>query len=213
MTHDGRWCCQTIFGRPDVARVTQLLEDGEWLQVVDRRLCLPPSVVGRLWRSYQEIEECTRRQGQGCSRMKTPIQGRFPVLLSRRNHMIAAKTLEIDFCRATEVHLPDQIVKNKSTTCPRPSSHCTTPCSAIQLFKFARQPQNWQIRHWRAHMRAVSLNQLMIDVLGCGDPGKKVTQTVTLSKFTGTMGAHHDVDRDSLGWSYIPVILAKLLLE
>ena len=40
--------------------------------------------------------------------MITPIQDRFLVLLSRRNHTSTAKALEIDFCRATEVHLPDQ---------------------------------------------------------------------------------------------------------
>ena len=60
MTHDGRWCCQAIFGRPAVARVVQLLEDGERLLVVAWRLHLPPSVVGRLWRRYQETGEYTR---------------------------------------------------------------------------------------------------------------------------------------------------------
>ena len=107
MIHDDRWCCQTIFGRPDIARVTHLLEDGEQLRVVDRILYLPPRVVGRLWISYQETGECTRRQEQGRSRMTTPIQYRFLVLLSRRNHMSTAKALEIGFSRATEVHLPD----------------------------------------------------------------------------------------------------------
>ena len=37
-------------------------------------------------------------------------------------------------------------------------------------------------------MTAVSLNQLMIDVIGCGDPREKVGQTVTLSKLTGAKG-------------------------
>ena len=37
------------------------------------------------------------------------VQDRFLVLLSRRNHMSTAKALEIDFCCATEVHLPDEI--------------------------------------------------------------------------------------------------------
>ena len=37
-------------------------------------------------------------------------------------------------------------------------------------------------------MRAVSLNQLMIDVIGLGDPGENVTQTVTLSKLTSPRG-------------------------
>ena len=71
ITHDGRWCCQTIFGRPDIVRVVQLLEDGERFLVVPRRLHLPPSVVGRLWRSYHETGEYTRRQGQGRSRVTT----------------------------------------------------------------------------------------------------------------------------------------------
>ena len=44
---------------------------------------------------------------------KKPIQAHFLVLLSCLNHMSTAKTLEIDFCRATEVHLLDQSVRNK----------------------------------------------------------------------------------------------------
>ena len=39
---------------PDVARAVQLLEDGERLRVVARRLDVSPSVVSRLWRRYQE---------------------------------------------------------------------------------------------------------------------------------------------------------------
>ena len=54
MTHDGRWSCQTIFGRPGIARFLQLLEDGERLRVVARRLYLPPSIIDGLWKSYQE---------------------------------------------------------------------------------------------------------------------------------------------------------------
>ena len=45
--------------------------------------------------------------------MTTSMRDSFLVLLFRRNHMSTAKTLEIDFCRATDVHLPDQIVGNK----------------------------------------------------------------------------------------------------
>ena len=37
-------------------------------------------------------------------------------------------------------------------------------------------------------MTAVSVNQLMIDVLLYGDPRENGTQTVTLSKLTGAMG-------------------------
>ena len=69
MAPGGRWCCQTMFGTPDVAIVLQLLEDGEPLRVICRILDVPPSVVSRLWRSYKETGECTRRQGKvvhGC---------------------------------------------------------------------------------------------------------------------------------------------------
>ena len=50
---------------------------------------------------------------QGRSRVTTPLQYRFLILLSRRNHMSTTTVLEIDFCRATDVHFPDQIVRNK----------------------------------------------------------------------------------------------------
>ena len=102
-----------IFGRHNIARVMQLLADGARLRVVVRILYFPPSVVGRLWRSYQETGEYTRRQGQGRSLVITTLQDRFLILFSRRNHKSTAKALEIDFCRATEIHFPDQIVRNK----------------------------------------------------------------------------------------------------
>ena len=41
ITRDGRWWCQLIFGRPDIARVMQLLEDGERLRLVARIHYLP----------------------------------------------------------------------------------------------------------------------------------------------------------------------------
>ena len=49
---------------------------------------------------------------------------------------------------------------------------------------------------YSSQMRAISLNQLMIDVLGYGDTRENVTQTVALSKLTGTMGAHCGLDGD-----------------
>ena len=110
MTHDGLWCCQTIFGPPDVARVMQLIGDGERLRVAARRRNVSPikSV------DYVEVTGAfTSRQGQSCSRMTTPIQYRSLVLLSHRNHMSTARALEIDFHCAAEVHVPDQIVQYK----------------------------------------------------------------------------------------------------
>ena len=72
-----------IFGRPDIAMIMQLLEDGERLRMAARRHDVSPSIVSQLWRSYQESGEYTRRQDQGRSRMTTPIQNRYLVLRRR----------------------------------------------------------------------------------------------------------------------------------
>ena len=120
--------------------------------------------------------------------MITPMQNRFILLLSRRNHMSTAKTLQIDICRANEVHFPDQIVRYRLhydvMRARRPAQYpvLTAQHRAVR-FICVRQHQNWQSRHWgqySSQMRADSLNQLMIDVLWCGYPREEVTQTVSL---------------------------------
>ena len=64
----------------------------------------------------------------------------------------------------------------------------------VQRLNFAREHQNWQLRHvtggqYSSHMRAGSLCQLMTDVLWRGDVSENITQTVTLSKLTDTAEA------------------------
>ena len=84
--------------------------------------------------------------------MATPPQDRFLILLSRRNHTSKAKALKIDFCLATEVHLPDQIVRNKlhydgmRARLPAQGPVLTAQHRAGR-FNFARQHQNRQMRH------------------------------------------------------------------
>ena len=142
-------------GLPDVARALQLIEDGERLRVVARTLGVPPSVVSRLYRRYQETGEYTRRQGEGRSRMTTPRQGRFLVLLSRRNRMSTARALEIDFRHATAVHLSDQTVTNRlhddGMRAIRPArGPIVTVQHRVQRLDFAREHQNGQLSHWVA---------------------------------------------------------------
>ena len=144
--------------------------------------------------------------------MITPIQYRFLVLLSRRNHMSSAKALEIDFCHVTEVHLPTRLVGIDSIIMlGEPDDMPNTQfllCNTVQcdstLFASIRTGIVVTGGQYSSQMRTVSLNQLMIDVLWCGDPREKVTQTVTLSKLNGTQRAHHGLDGDTLGWSYRP---------
>ena len=82
------------------------------------------------------------------------MQNRFIVLLSRRNHMSTAKTLQIDICRANEVHFPDQIVRYRLhydvIRARRPAQYqvLTAQHRAVR-FIFVRQNHNWQSRHWR----------------------------------------------------------------
>ena len=86
--------------------------------------------------------------------MTTPRQYRFLVFVSRRNYMSTAKALEIDFCRATEVHLPDQTVRNrlngdcKRARRPARSQVLTAQHREVRI-NFAREHQNRQHRHWR----------------------------------------------------------------
>ena len=53
------------------------------------------------------------RHDEGYSRVTTPRQDRFIVLLSRRNHMSTTRALEINFCHAAEVNLSDHTVRNR----------------------------------------------------------------------------------------------------
>ena len=140
------------------------------------------------------------------------MQDLFLVLLSRRNHMSTAKTLEIDICRATEVHLPDQIVRYRlhydviRARRPAQDPGLTAQHRALR-FNFARQHQNWQLRHWRpilftdesSFTESTNDRRAMV-----WRPREKVMQTVTLSKLNGMMGAHNGLDGDALGWSYRP---------
>ena len=63
MAIDGRWCCRTIVGPSDVARVMQLLEDDERLRVVARRLDVSPSVHSADYGEVTRILESTPGTG------------------------------------------------------------------------------------------------------------------------------------------------------
>ena len=86
--------------------------------------------------------------------MTTPMQYRFLVFVSRRNHMSTAKALEIDFCRATEIHLPDQTVRNRlNDDCmiARRPARCPVLTAEHREMRinFVREHQNRQHNHWR----------------------------------------------------------------
>ena len=126
-----------------VARLMQLLEDGER----HRRLDVSPSVVSRLWRRYQDTEPRSLLNDN-------PKARPFSRLVSTESNEYTDRALEIDFRRATAVHLSDQTVRSRlhqdGMRARRPArgppsySHCATPCTII--LNFAHDHQNWQLR-------------------------------------------------------------------
>ena len=68
--------------------------------------------------------------------------------------MSTARALEIDFRRATTVHLSDQTVGNRlhedGMRARRPArGPILTAQHRVQRLNFAHEHQNWQLRHWR----------------------------------------------------------------
>ena len=83
MAPHGRWCCRAMVGPSDVARIMQLLEDDERSRVVARILDVSPSVVSRLWRSYQETGEYIRNRPFPDDNLKTRLFSYIVVSLNR----------------------------------------------------------------------------------------------------------------------------------
>uniref|UniRef100_A0A8C7CMG2 Tc1-like transposase DDE domain-containing protein n=1 Tax=Oncorhynchus kisutch TaxID=8019 RepID=A0A8C7CMG2_ONCKI len=130
-----------------VAQVVQLIQDGTSMRDVARRFAVSVSVGSRAWRHYQETGQYIRRRGGGqqpSSRTATStfVQGGAGGALPEAYKMTSSRP-QMCMCLLKRSETDSMRAQR-----PQVGVVLTAQHHAGRL-AFAREHQDWQIRHWR----------------------------------------------------------------
>ncbi|KAI3371829.1 hypothetical protein L3Q82_006712 [Scortum barcoo] len=138
-----------------VAQVVQPIQDGTSMRAVARRFAVSVSVVSRAWRRYQETGQYIRRRGGGRRRATTQQQDRYlPAFVQGGTGGALPEPCKMTSSRPQMCMC---LLKRFRNRLHEGGMRALNPQVGVVLtaqhhagcLAFAREHQDWQIRHWR----------------------------------------------------------------
>ncbi|GFX84765.1 transposable element Tcb2 transposase [Trichonephila clavipes] len=123
------------------------------LNVECGRLCLPQSVISRLWQRFQRIGDVTRQPVSGRPRVTTPHQDRYLVISAQRQRGSTARALGSALTVATGIRISRQTVYrrlNHFSLYARGEAVCIPLTSAHKRARLncSLHFQHWSVGEW-----------------------------------------------------------------
>lgn len=112
------------------------------------------SVVGRVWKRFNETGIYTRRPGQGRKRKTPATESQYGVTCAIRRRSATARDQKNYLRAATGARVSDQTIRTRlrevdirsrrPNKVPRLQQH-----HKVNRLRFAHEHRIWQLRHWR----------------------------------------------------------------
>lgn len=137
----------------EVVKVVTLIEEGEKIRGVARRLNVSPSVVSRVYNRYLATGSFRRRPGQGRKRKTTAAQDRFLISCALRRRVSTARDLQSELRRAHGLQVCSETVRkrlcesNLRSRRPLRKPRLTVQ-HKVRRLAFAREHADWTIEQW-----------------------------------------------------------------